>query len=309
MINFEELFCSVSQLNNNQKKVQVESALGVFYGWSLEGHIRLSFLSKSKPPQLESTKFLRISQGKESPNIYWTCFDLLQNDAKSVFYTFCENMVSAITNINSETAALSALKKRYITWKTMFRQIQISDVPREVIQGLFGELYFLKNYMLSNYSPNESVRAWSGADSKSKDYSINSEWYEIKTIGANSTKVRISSLSQLSSTETGHLVVIRAEAMSEEFDGTDSSINKLISSILADIQDELTEEQLFDKIRTVVGDISDKVLNAKYDVKSMNFYLVDNSFPRLQETNIPYSEIEDVTYSLNVNMLEKYKEN
>ncbi|MCH5165507.1 MAG: PD-(D/E)XK motif protein [Clostridiales bacterium] len=308
MINFQELFNALSQPNANHKRIPVESALGVFYGLSNDGYLRLSFLSKLTAPKLESTKLLRVTQGEESKGVYWTCFDLLQNDAKSVFYTFCENMVLAVADINIESNALSALKKRFVIWKTMFKQIQASEVSREVIQGLFGELYFLKNFMLEKYSPNESVNGWSGADSKSKDYTINNEWYEIKTIGANTNKIQISSLSQLSSPVIGHLVVIKVESVSEEFSGQDSSINILLSNILAKIQDEITEEHLLKKIKSVVGNISDKVLNSKFVVKSVDFYLVDDNFPRLQEKDIPYTEIEEVTYSINVNAIKKYKE-
>lgn len=308
MINFAELFNFAEQPNNIQKKIPVESALDVFYGLSADGHLRLSFISKSKAPKLESTKFLRVSQGEESSSVYWTCFDLLQNDAKSVYYTFCENLVLAITDVTAEADALNILKKRFITWKAMFKQVQNQDASREVIQGLFGELYFLKNFMLENYSPNEAIGAWAGADAKSKDYSIKNDWFEIKTIGANATQVHISSLSQLSSSLTGHLVVIKVESMSEEFVCKDASINMLLNEILKKVQDEIAEGQFFNKIKAVVGNITDKVLNAKFLVKSINFYLVGGNFPRLQESDIPFSEIENVEYSLNINMLDKYRE-
>ena len=308
MINFAELFNFAEQPNSNQRKIPIASALEVFYGLSPDGFLRLSFMSKSKAPKLESTKVLRVSQGEESSNVYWTCFDLLQNDANSVYYTFCDSLVSAITDITVEVTALNVLKKRFITWKAMFKQVQSQDASREVIQGLFGELYFLKKYMLESYSVNEAIGAWAGADSKSKDYSIKNDWFEIKTVGANVNQVHISSLSQLSSSVPGHLVVIRVESMSEEFVADDSSINMLLHDILLRIKDELTEEQFLNKIKSVVGNITDKVLNEKFSVKSINFYLVDSNFPRLQESNIPFSEIENIEYYLNIKMLDKYRE-
>lgn len=308
MINFAELFELDFQLSNNQKKLDIVSALDVFYGVSLDGYKRLSFLSKSKAPKLESTKFLRVSQGEESQSVYWTCLDLLQSDATSVFYAFCENIVSSIISIADETTALDILKKRFITWKTMFKQVLVQDVTRDVIQGLFGELYFLKNVMLEKYSPKETVGAWSGSDLKSKDYAIGKEWYEIKTVGANTSKVHISSLAQLSSIYPGHLVVIKVEAMSEEFVAEDDSINSLMKNILGKLNDEILEEQFLTKIHSVVGEMSNRVLNAKFSVKSVNSYLVDNAFPRLIESSIPYSEIEDIEYSLNIHAIEKYKE-
>ena len=307
MSNFAEWFDSLAQ-SSNQKKISVVSALGIFYGFSSDGHMRLSFLSKAIAPKLESTKFLRVTQGEESIGVYWTCFDLMQNDAKSVYYTFCEDLVSAVTEVDGEAAALNALKKRFTTWKSMFKRAQTVDVSREVIQGLYGELYFLKNYMLEHYSPNEAIGAWAGADSKSKDFSINDEWFEIKTIGTNTNTVRISSLGQLASTAPGHLVIIKTESMSQEFVGENSSINMLLKDILLKALDEVVEEQLFNKIGAVVGNLTDSVLGAQFSVTGVDFYLVDDRFPRLQKSNIPFAEIEDVQYSLHINLLEKYKE-
>ncbi len=308
MINFAKLFGAAIKEIDSQKKIPVVSALEVFYGISAEGHLRLSFVSQLKAPKLESTKALKVSQGAEQPNVYWTCFDLLQQESSAVYFAFCENMVTAITNIENENVALDLLKKRFITWKTMFKKLPETDVSIVTIQGLFGELYFLKNYMLSHYTVKEAVSAWAGADFKSKDYSIGVKWFEVKTVGANATSVHISSLCQLDSATSGYLVIVKTEAMSDEFDGEDASINALLNDISIKIRDELTEEIFLNKIKNVVGQLTDKVLNTKFNVKSMVFYLVDEHFPRLQNSNIPFSEISDVEYSLAINMLEKYRE-
>lgn len=308
MIDFAKLFGAAIKEIDSQKKIPIVSVLEVFYGISADGHLRLSFVSQSKAPKLESTKALKVSQGAEQPNVYWTCFDLLQQEASAVYFAFCENMVMAITNIENENVALDLLKKRFITWKTMFKQLQETDVSIAIIQGLYGELYFLKNYMLSHYTAKEAISAWAGADFKSKDYSIGAKWFEVKTVGANATSVRISSLSQLDSATPGHLVIVNTEAMSDEFDGEDASINALFNDISIRIRDELTEEIFLNKIKNVVGQLTNKVLNTKFNVKSMVFYLVDEHFPRLQNTNIPFPEISDIEYSLDINMLEKYRE-
>ena len=47
------------------------------YGLTKDGFQRLSFLSKSKPPKIESTKMLKVIQGEEGEGNYWTCFDLV----------------------------------------------------------------------------------------------------------------------------------------------------------------------------------------------------------------------------------------
>lgn len=309
IIDFEAKYMALSaELAGNQKKIEVKSALGVYYGLSKDGNMRLAFMSVSPAPKIESTKMLRVTQGEESKTVYWTCFDLLQPDAKKVFFTFCENLIEAVTDITDEQKALTSLKKRYITWKTMFKRDSGSTISRESLQGLYGELYFLKNHMLDKYTPAIAVPAWSGPDSKSKDFSVGDEWYEVKTPGANAAAVRISSLTQLSSATPGHLVIVKVESMSDQFDNGEASVGDLFKYILDKINDETLEGIFLSKLSSYGFDASDESFLAKFDVKSMNLYKVDNDFPRLTESDVPYVEICDVAYSLIINSLKPYLE-
>ena len=309
MVDFEKVFLSLAdELSGNQKRLPINSALGVYYGLSKEGNLRLAFLSVAPAPKLESTKLLKVTQGAESEKAYWTCFDLLQHDAQKVFFTFCENLIEAVTGIADEQKALQQLKKRYITWKTMFKRDSGSKVSSEVLQGLFGELYFLKKFMLEKYDASTAIQAWSGPDARSKDYAVGTEWYEIKTIGANSSHVRISSLAQLSSDYDGHLVVLRAERMSDQFDNGESCVHDLFKYILTTLNDETLESIFLSKLSAYGYDISDESYTAKFDVKSITQYKVSDGFPRITEDDIQRTEICDVSYSLILNALKPYME-
>ena len=309
MISFEQVFSSLAdELAGNQKRLTVSSALGVYYGLSKDGNLRLAFLSVAPAPKMESTKLLKVTQGAESEKVYWTCFDLLQHDAQKVFYTFCENLVEAVTGIADEQKALQQLKKRYITWKTMFKRDSGNNVSAEVLQGLFGELYFLKKHMLEKYEPAIAIQAWSGPDGRSKDFAVGTEWYEIKAVGANSPNVRISSLAQLSSEYDGHLIVLKTERMSEQFDNGEACVHDLFKYILSVINDETVEGIFLSKLSSFGYDISDESYTAKFDVKSMTSYKVSDGFPRITEQDIQRIEICDVGYSLILNALKPYAE-
>lgn len=309
MIDFESMYGSLTnELSGNQKKLNIHSVIGIYYGLSKDGNYRIAFLSSSVAPKIESTKMLRVTQGEEAANTYWTCFDLLQHDAKKVFFTFCANLIDAITNIYDEQKALYALKKRYITWKTMFRRDSSGKLSREVLQGLFGELYFMKKYMLDRFGAAVAVQAWSGPDAKSKDYAVDTGWFEVKTVGANTSTVHISSLTQLSSDYDGHLIVIKAEAMSDQFSNGESSIEELFNYIFAQINDETAEGIFLSKLSAFGFDSSDESFMSKFDVKSMTAYKVSGDFPRLTEKDITRPEICDVSYSLIINSLKDYTE-
>lgn len=308
-INLEDHFGSLTQqLSGSQRKIAVDAPVGVFYGLSSEGYLRLSILSKHGGPKMESTKQLRVVQGEESKDVYWTCFDLLNKEAEPVFYSFCSNLLEAIEGTTNESDALSKLKVRYIIWKSLFKKEPTENVPLEAVQGLFGELYFMKNYMFETYSIPSSVRAWSGPEALSKDYAIGANWYEVKTIGANSSSIHISSAAQLSSDAPGHLVIVRVEKMSNEFSNGESSILELFESILQAISDETVENIFSSKVASYGISISDSAFSVKFDVKSLNLYSVTDGFPRIRLEDVPHPEITNVSYDISIAAIKRFME-
>lgn len=310
MIEFEKLYDGLTEgLAGCQKKIDWDTVLGVYYGISSEGCFRISFLSSVPAPKLESTKQLSVLQGRESEGVYWTSFDLRELKAKKVFCSFCANLLDALKSVENEFEALRLLKNRYSMWKSMFKKEFVDKLSREETQGLFGELYFLKNVLSKNLSLSECVRSWSGPDKTSKDFSTDNTWYEIKTIGANSISVKINSVAQLSSSVSGHLVVIKVEKMSPEFNHSDSSIGELFNYVLEQIEDEETEALFIAKIASYGLDVSgNESMNCKFDVKSIDYFKVSEGFPRIEESYVNGLGIFDVKYSLLINTLSEYKE-
>jgi hypothetical protein len=308
MIDFQNIYSDLEKdLSGNQKRLKVASALSVYYGVNRDGNFRLAFMSSVIPPKMESTKLLKVSQGQESNNVYWTCFDLMQSTAKQVFYTFCGDIVSSISDIQDEHRALILLKNRFHTWKSMFKR-DVSKITDEMIKGLFGELYFLKEFIIEKYGIDDAIEAWSGPDGASKDFSKGMNWYEVKTVTAYSVSVKISSVTQLSSTTPGHLAIIRLEPMSTQFEDGQSSVGELFQSILQLINTDETKEKFIDKLLACGFDLSDDCCNVKYKILSCTQYKVDDGFPRMQESDIKYQEICKVSYELIINTLEKFKE-
>ncbi len=303
----KEVFETITSDLGSQKLIEVDSALKVYYGISNEGHPRLSFLSTVAPPKIDSTKLLKVMQGKETEHIYWTNFDLLETTAKQVFYSFCSDLVNAINSIMEEKKALVYLKNRFHIWKSLFKKSN-AVVSAELIKGLFGELYFLDSFLIERYGINDAINSWSGTNGTMKDFSKDTDWFEVKTVSASSVSVKISSVSQLSSKTSGHLIIIKLESMSPMFSNGKSSISEVFNSILQRIDLDDTKELFLSKIQTYGISLTDDCCSEKFNVVSAQSYLVDEGFPRLLETDIRYKEICKVSYELIINSLERFKE-
>lgn len=305
--NFETMFSNLEKdILNNQKKVNNNSMVKVYYGLTKDGFQRLSFLSNVKPPKIESTKMLKVIQGEEGKGNYWTCFDLLNTEFKKIFYLFCDDLVITLNGINDESKELIVIKERFFIWKIMFKKVS-NSLTSEKEQGLYGELYFLDNYMIDKYGVNEAINSWVGPLGYNKDFSINGTWYEVKATSVNTTSVKISSLNQLSSDMTGYLTLVRIEKMSEEFNKDKCSILYLFNSIINKITDNETKELFINKVLEYGFNPKIDFQRNKYIVDKITFYEVKDGFPRLSEKDIKYQEIDNVTYEIIIKTIEKYK--
>lgn len=305
--NFETMFSGLEKgVFNNQKKLMNDSVVKIYYGVTRDGFDRLSFLSSVQPPKIDSTKMLRVVQGEEGKGNYWTCFDLLNREFEQIFFMFCDDITNSIQELNSELAELNTIKERFSVWKIMFKKVN-SSLSLEKEQGLFGELYFLDKYMIPRYGVNNSINAWSGPLGYNKDFSIGKTWYEIKTISVNSTCVKISSLSQLSSDVAGKLSIIRIEKMSEEYNDGICSIFDVFNDILKQIKDNELQEKFIGKVLEYGFNPEIDFQKNKFNILNISIYNVDDQFPRLTERDIKFQEINNVTYDIIVNTIEKYK--
>lgn len=308
MLDFHKLFSGIEfTLKGTQKKLEVESAVGVYYGINSDGNYRLAFMSPCEAYQLTSTKLLSVTYGRESDKVYWTCFDLTQPVAKNVFYTFCGDMVSAIIGVVHVSNALRIIKNRFNTWKSLFKK-DVGQVSAEVLKGLFGELYFLKNYMIPKYGVKDAVMSWSGPDDTHKDFSVNLDWYEVKTIDVGAITVKISSIQQLSSDVPGRLEIIKVENMSAEYNDGECCIIQLFENILSKIADDDVRDYFISRVTSFGFAFTDEVFQIRYKVVSVNGYRVEGTFPRVTEKEVPYPEIGKLTYELIINMMDQYKE-
>lgn len=309
MINIEQLFKEMpSTILNNQRKIIINTKIKIYYGLSKEGFLRISFLSACRPHEIEGTKLIRVLQLNESEDVYWTCFDLLDINAKSAYFLLIEDLIQSIVDCETEISCLLTIKNRFIIWKKMLGRLVSGEMSEEKVKGLFGELYFLYNYMIPNYGVNNAVLSWGGPDNNSKDFTLPNNWFEIKTINPGVNEVKISSLTQLDSDIPGKLSIIRVEPMSEAYYDGMSSIEDLIYKILNSIEDLSLKEKFLYKLDKLKYSPIDTSTKLKYKVHSIDIYNVDASFPRICINDIKYQEICKVSYSLYIKAIEKYKD-
>ena len=134
----------------NQIKLSIDSCLEVFFGFSFDGSLRLSFKSKAVPPTMESASFVQVVQESENQDTYWTSFDLLDDDLRKSYFHLCTNLLQSILAVNrNEAEAFKYLESTFSFWKKASQKGPESAASKEKTIGIIKEplLYSTESFI------------------------------------------------------------------------------------------------------------------------------------------------------------------
>lgn len=292
---------------NNLKMIEGDRPLDVFYGRNEEGRLCVAVVSKFSSLLPKPTKVMEFLQRKIGEE-YWTYISLLDESTKSTFFWFCDDLLQTIDLAPDDKAAFQGVLDRIAIWKKMFSS-RGGLLSEKTIQGLFGELVFLDEYMIPKYGKEKAVKAWGGPLGLPKDFTIALDWFEVKCILSTDYTVTISSHEQLLSTNPGHLVVIKVEKMPEAFNNGISNVNLLFSKIEKELNDKPdTLEDFFSKVRKIGYWPDDAYDSYRFKIVEKSFYSVSDGFPRITSPSSFGNAFAKISYELFINAIQKFKE-
>ena len=163
----------------------------------------------------------------------------------------------------------------------------------------------MKSRGLGDVYKRQAVDSWTGPEKTSKDFSIDSIWYEVKTVSAGKDAVRISSIEQLDSNVDGCLAVYKLEKMSPGYNGV--KLSSLANEIMTLISSDFYKEMFARKLMSYGFDWSSDYDNFVYSQSSFAKYIVSEGFPRIMRNSIALPIIK-VQYELILSNLEEFKQ-
>lgn len=303
MINFEKLFSSFTA-PGAFNLIDASHPLEFYIGIDDRGRKCIILRSKYRPDTIKATSAIDISIGQVRNNVWSLGFHLVQNSMSGLFYRFIDDIVESSRNLPESVNGMSFVVKRYNAWKKMFYNLKREILSENEIIGLIGELLFLRKEMLKKYPEDVAVNSWSGCDKTHKDFSVESDWYEIKSTKSSSLTIKIHSIEQLDSETDGNLVVYEFEKMSEAFDGI--SLNNVVRDVLNDVSPE-NADILLEKLKSVGWEYNDEYDKYVFRITSYTKYKVDDSFPRIKKAVLSPS-IAKIEYELLKKDLLEFKE-
>lgn len=274
----------------------------LFIGKDDEGRYCFEYRGAFSPVKIIGSKPLVVNQYKTDDDIFILRFSLDYNDLIGCFSAFCEDLTTSVDDISDENVVYKTLATRYQAWKKLFKPDRIGMSEPE-IQGLIGELLFMRDYAIPHWGIDNALDSWTGPEKTHKDFSYKDEWFEIKTITAGKDTVRISSIEQLDSNVDGTLFIYSLEKMSPSFNGV--KLNDLITELLTTFS-IAQKDALLNKLVLFGFDFNTAYDNYVYAITDLSAYLVNKEFPRLERDKVPLP-ISKALYDIIISELTPYK--
>jgi hypothetical protein len=255
--------------------------------------INLSDFSNLKDISLE------LIPDEKSPDKNVLLIKLLENQHKDIFSVLCEDLIENIASITDEKRLIRELLNRFEKWKSLFNKATSNGLTPEEQRGLFGELYFLRKFLLNNADFRNVVDSWVGCEKQVRDFQSGSWSVEAKTSsGNNHQKVHISSERQLDTSNVENLFLYHLSLEPKQNSG--ETLNEIVNSVseilhsdasaLSRFKSKLLEGGYFDHHKSLYEMVG-------YVIRQEQFYEVKNEFPRIEEKDIR-SGVGDVKYTI-----------
>ena len=273
-----------------------------FIGKDDEGRYCFEYRGMFTPVKVVGSKPLVVNQYKIDEKALILRFSLEYNELIGCFSAFCEDLVLSIQDTSDGNITYKTLVSRYQAWRKLFKPNH-TILSEYEIQGLIGELLFMKNYAIPHWGIDKALDSWTGPEKTHKDFSYKDEWFEVKTITTGKDTVRISSIEQLDSNVDGTLFIYSLEKMSPSFNGV--KLNDLITELLTTFS-MAQKDALLNKLVLFGFDFNIAYDNYVYAITDKSAFSVSKNFPRLERDKVPMP-ISKVLYDIIITELTPYK--
>ena len=239
------------------------------------------------------------------------CFvlELTDNTYNDLFNDLVVSLYQKVKNISDASECSTLFIQTFHKWSEFFDDEKFDRLNKDIIKGLFGELFVLKSFVQKStlVNINDVLNSWTGPYDQGHDFVFDDKDIEVKTKDATKISIRISSEQQLDNIIGKSLELLVLSVDSDLVEG--GAISDLVDDIRVLINNRLGDTSILLKA------IKQKSLTLKnihdYDnfrfmpVKKALYDCLIDGFPKLIKDNLP-KQISNVKYDINLSVLDDY---
>lgn len=322
MINFTEIWNSINNESKNDnslafaaREIQTDTNAKLFLASNIIQNKRLLFvLVENMPDNVSFPKIqgMDISINKTSLGFYkdkdFLCLKQIIEGVDNIFELVISDIANSIINMPIENNVVSTIINSLETWRLFFEKNKNKSLSIEKQKGLYGELTYLRDYVLKQIDYSKAIESWKGPDRAYHDFEFTKIAVEIKTTsGKEHKKFIISSEKQLDLLELDNLY-LGLFSLNIHF----NNIGQTLIDIIEECDNILAEfpaaKYAFNLKLLKSGFLYEHKSDYKtrFSISSIDFFEIIDDFPRIIKQNLPIG-LGDIKYSVMVSACERYR--
>ena len=270
--------------------------------------IRVSAKSLEGQPEVPDSRGLvvRFAPRHVDEGQYEVELVLTDSQHLDLFDLLIRDLVEAAEEPAHEKAGLTRFLSRLSDWQHLLRRLAPRGLTREAQQGLWGELWVLREMVAPVISMGEAVRTWRGPLGADQDFQIENTSLEVKTSTTHGLDhISIASERQLDVPDgvTLLLVAISLDARA----GYGETLADMVNNSRSEASGLGCLGMLDDRLLHSGYETQDENLYSEigYSVRTYHPYRVRTGFPRIVSSDLP-AGVTDVRYSVSVHSCRPY---
>jgi hypothetical protein len=230
-------------------------------------------------------------------------------DFKDLFDDLILSIYSKINLISEPNHASEEFIRMFYKWSLFFEDKRVKKLGEEQIQGLYGELFVLNEYLKKSSQSriNSMLASWKGLYDAANDFEFDLKNIEVKTKKESNLFVKISSEYQLEkeSDKDLELLVVTVKLDLIEGKSIHDMLLEIVKLVRANLGDLSILFQALNQKGLTVENLK-QYNNHRFNViKTESFDAGNDDFPKLSISNI-VNEISNLKYKLRVVKLDEF---
>ncbi|WP_419802127.1 PD-(D/E)XK motif protein [Mucilaginibacter sp.] len=226
---------------------------------------------------------------------------------QDIFHTLCLDLINSSLTAETEPKLYSTVANRLRHWQRFLSMGAAKTMTEQLQMGLFAELAFLNDNVLTAMPIDPAIGAWVGPDFDKQDFSFDDFLAEIKSyITSKGPFVKISSMHQLLF-DTKRLYLVA-------FGVSKTNGGRNILDLIDDIREKLSaDSRLLDSFEGKLNQYGyfDGITEGpffKYTTDSRKSYNVSVEFPRITSAAVA-DQITAVQYTIDLSKCKAFETN
>jgi hypothetical protein len=206
----------------------------------------------------------------------------------NIFDALINDVIEVVDHAQTEASAVAAFISRLHHWQKFLEQVGPDGLSREAQQGLYGELWFLRERLIPLVGLYPALLAWAGPSGAHQDFILQSRAIEVKTTGTKEPQqLIIQSERQLDDIGLTALFLLHLSLDARENLG--ESLVSMINSLRQLVKADVAAIELFEDRLLEAGFLQSQVPNYErtgYSIRHTFLFRVKDTFPRIVEADL-----------------------